>query len=114
MSERDDVELQDDRRRSTDRWHVGREIPLAMLVMVILQTAGGIWWLAQLSAKIDSAIATISEFRAERYTREDARRDRELLITLIDGLRAKDLELERRLLAHEERDARELWGNGRK
>lgn len=109
MVENDDGnELQHD-RRARDRWHVGREIPLAMLVMVILQTAGGIWWLAQLSAKIDSAIATISEFRAERYTREDARRDRELLITLIDGLRAKDSELERRILAHEERDARELW-----
>ena len=29
-----------------------------------------------LSNKIDNAVATIGEFKTERYTREDARRDR--------------------------------------
>lgn len=50
-----------------------------LVAAVVLQTAGGIWWFAQLSSKIDSAVVTIGEFKTERYTREDARRDRELL-----------------------------------
>lgn len=84
-----------------DRWHVGKEVPLALLLAVLVQTGGGIWWLAQLSAKIDAAIATLSEFRVERYTREDARRERELVLTLIEQQKQRDAEHERRLAALE-------------
>jgi len=62
-----------------------------------VQTGGGIWWLAQLSAKIDSAISTLAEFRVERYTREDARRDRELVMAVIEQQRQRDQDLERRM-----------------
>jgi hypothetical protein len=96
-------------RRSRDRWHVGREIPLTMLAGLIIQTGAAFWWASKLEAKIDSAIITIAEFKAERYTRDDARRDKEITLTLIDSLRGRTSEVERRLLAHEERDARELW-----
>lgn len=91
-----------DRRMARgDRWHVGKEVPLALLLAVMIQTGGGIWWLAQLSAKIDSAIVTLSEFRVERYTREDARRDRELVITLLEQHKQRAAELERRATAAE-------------
>lgn len=109
MSERDDTDQQDDRRRATDRWHVGREIPLTMLATLIVQTGAAFWWASKLEAKIDSAIVTIAEFKAERYTRDDARRDKELSLTVIESLRGRLTEIERRILAHEERDARELW-----
>jgi hypothetical protein len=74
-----------------------------------MQTLGGVLWLGQLSGKIDSAISMINEFKTERYTQHDARRDKELILTLIESLRAKDADLDRRATAHEERDARELW-----
>jgi hypothetical protein len=80
-----------------DRWHIGKEVPLAILIALVLQTGGGVWWLAQVSAKIDYAIATMEEFKRERYTREDARRDRELLEARVEANRAKDVEHERRL-----------------
>lgn len=67
-----------ERRKIEDRWHVGKEIPLAVLFTLVIQTGGGVWWLAQVSSKIDYAIVTMQEFKAERYTRDDARRDREL------------------------------------
>lgn len=86
-----------ERRRTTDRWHLGKDIPIALIVAVLLQTAGGIWWMAQLSSKIDNAIQTIGEFRAERYTREDARRDRELMDQKLEALRAADREYDRRI-----------------
>ena len=90
-----------ERREGGSRWHVGREVPIAVLIALLVQTAGGIWWLAQLSAKIDHAVSSITEFRVERYTREDARRDRELIVTLIEQVKQRDLEHERRMSAIE-------------
>jgi len=69
------------------RWHVGKEIPVALIFAVFLQTMGGTWWLSQLSNKIDTAVARLDEFKAERYTKEDARRDKELAaltLTIVD------------------------------
>lgn len=105
----DDVEEAESLREERRRWHVGREVPIALLLGLGVQTFGGILWLGQLSQKIDTAIATINEFKGDRYTQADARRDKELILTLIESLRAKDADHDRRLTAHEERDARELW-----
>ena len=77
-------------RRKPERWHVGKEVPLALLLTLALQTAGGVWWAASMSAKMDYAIQRMDEFARERYTREDARRDRELL-------QQRDIEHDRRL-----------------
>lgn len=95
-----------DRRAIPDKhWHVGREVPIAFIVAILFQTAGGIWWAASLSSKIDNAIATISEFKSERYTKDDGRRDRELLMQIFEQQRQTDREHERRLNALEERAA---------
>ena len=80
-----------------EHWHVGREIPIALIFVVLIQTAGGVWWASTMTSKIDSALVTLSEFRAERYTKEDGRRDREFLGLVLEGLKTRDGELERRL-----------------
>lgn len=84
-----------------DRWHVGREIPIALIVALCLQTGGGIWWASSMSSKLDTALSSLAEFRAERYTKEDGRRDRELMLQVIDAQRQRDIEHERRLEALE-------------
>lgn len=90
-------------RRVSDRWHFGKEIPIVLVLAVLAQTAGGIWWMAQLSSKIDAAVANISEFKTERYTREDARRDRLILDQQFTGGQTADRELERRINSLENR-----------
>lgn len=95
MSRPDDCPIDDETvkslsRRERDRWHVGREIPIAVLVMLAVQTGGGIWWLSGVSQKLDSVIAQVQEIKAERYTQADARRDLELI-------RMRDTDLERRI-----------------
>lgn len=92
----DDDDMRDSQRRARDRWHVGKEIPIAVLMMLAIQTSGGVWWAASLSSKLDSVIAQVAEIRQERYTKDDARRDMELM-------RTRDAELERRLNAIEQR-----------
>ena len=91
------MEWDGNERRSASAWHVGREIPIAFIAAILLQTAGGVWWAASLSAKIDAAIATIGEFRAERYTKSDADKDRALFLQLIAAQQQRDSEHERRL-----------------
>lgn len=100
-----DVE-KDELERRVDRWHVAKDIPVALILAVIVQTAGGIWWMAQLSGKIDYLIAAQTEFKAERYTREDARRDREFLEQKFTAGANADRELERRLGSLESRQDR--------
>lgn len=85
------------RDRRKEYWHVGKEIPLALIVVVLIQTGGGIWWASALSSKLDSALMTLAEFKAERYTRDDGRRDREFIGVLLEQIRAKDIEIERRM-----------------
>lgn len=80
-----------------DKWRVGKEIPIVLVAAVVVQTAGGIWWMAQLSGKLDAAVATIVEFKSERYTRDDARRDRELLDQKMTVGVTRGNELERRI-----------------
>lgn len=80
------------------RWHVGKEIPLAFLVAMIVQTVVFVSWFsdraARLEAKVDYVGEQMRDYRQERYTREDARRDQELM-------RQRDVEHERRLTALE-------------
>lgn len=89
------------RRRLGDRWHVGREIPLAIIGALAFQTVGAIWWLSQLSFKIDSAIVQIAEYKLDRYTKTDAIKDRELFLQLVEAQKQRDAEHDRRIAALE-------------
>ena len=91
-----------------EKWHVGKEIPLAVLFTLMVQTGGGIWWLAQVSSKIDYAVATLQLFQSERYTREDARRDKEIMLQIVETQRQRDIEHERRLVELESKAGRGL------
>ena len=86
----------------SERWHVIKGVPIAVLLVLIVQTGGGIWFLAQLTSKVDYAVATLQQFQSERYTRDDARHDRELLMQMVDSLRQRDTDHDRRLAILEE------------
>jgi hypothetical protein len=40
------------KRRQKDHWHVGKEIPLALVCALFLQSAAGIWWAATTTAEL--------------------------------------------------------------
>ncbi len=85
----------------TERWHVGKEIPLALIAALFLQTGGWIWWAATQSAKLDTLTNMVSDFKASQYTVSDGRRDMEIHLS-------RDRDLERRIgvLEVEARDGR--------
>ena len=72
--------------RRDDRWQVGKEIPIALIVMLLIQSAGAIWWAATQSAKMDALTTMVADFRAAQYTQNDAHRDLALTTLRIDDL----------------------------
>ena len=58
-----------------NKWHVGKEIPLAMIFGMLFQTAGIIWWAASLSGKIDNLTEQVSWLKADKRLQEDSFRD---------------------------------------
>lgn len=58
-------------------WHLDRRVPLALIVTIVLQTGGLIWWASQLSARVDTLERqqTISEPQRDRLTRVEVRID---------------------------------------
>lgn len=93
----DPMLLDANQAHQSEHWRIAKEIPVAMIVALMLQTGAGIAWLSNLSFKIDSAIQQLAEFKSDRYTKDDARKDRELVLQIIDGLRQRDAEHERRI-----------------
>jgi hypothetical protein len=87
----------DQETQSMQFWHVGKEIPLALIAAVVVQTGGFIWSLSSLSNKVDNLVETIREIKLERYTKDDGRRDRELLMQMLEVQRQRAGEHERRL-----------------
>jgi hypothetical protein len=86
------------------RWHIGKEIPLILIAGMILQTIGVVIWITQLSGNVGTLITQFAEFKLERssvaatsYTREDARRDRELIDQKLQSQLPVDREFERRI-----------------
>lgn len=63
----------------TQSWHIGKEIPLTLICGILIQTVFFAVWLANLSSSVGVLTAALVEFKADRYTGQDARRDRELM-----------------------------------
>jgi hypothetical protein len=89
--------------RRANNWHVAREIPVAVVLTLIIQTIAGVVFFTNLSAKVDTALDTLREFKQERYTRLDAERDRALLLEIIGSMRAQHSDIYKRLESVEQK-----------
>jgi hypothetical protein len=92
-------ELLDEARvEKHEPWHAVFDIPVALILTIGVQSAGAIWWASGVTSKLDRAIEQIQEYKADRYTKEDGRRDQALLFQMFEQLRQSDRDLERRVL----------------
>ncbi len=84
--------MEKDTEDAVDRrsWHIGKEVPLALIFAFAAQTVGLIWSVSGLYNKVDTLVQVVAEIRNERYTKEDGRRDRDAQIQ-------RDNEQDRRL-----------------
>jgi hypothetical protein len=103
VTDRDDDEpidelLEERRQRKHEPWHAVFDIPVALILTIGVQSAGAVWWASGVTSKLDRAIEQIQEYKADRYTKEDGRRDQALLFQMLESLRQSDRDLERRVL----------------
>ena len=64
------------RRRYADtHWTVDRHIPIALIMTLLLQTAGVVWWAATLSSRVDALEKLVNAATSERYRAGEARAD---------------------------------------
>lgn len=63
-----------------EKWHVGKEIPVAVILAFFLQTVGAVWWAATLTAKIEELSYQVAALTVDKYTKGDAERDRALFM----------------------------------
>lgn len=82
-------------------WHVERGVPVTLVAAILLQTGVFIWGASGLYTKVENVVDQLKTFAIERYTKDDARKDKELLMLVVDSLRSRDNELERRVASCE-------------
>lgn len=51
-------------------WHLDKRVPVAIIVALIMQTSGMVWWAAQASERLNSVERTIAQAapQADRLT----------------------------------------------
>lgn len=64
--------------RRSEYWHVGKEIPIALILGMVLQTGGWIWWAATMSSKLDNLVYQVAALTSAQYTQTDAQKDHAL------------------------------------
>lgn len=69
-------------KQNPEPWHIGREIPIAVLIVLLIQTGGAVWWASRVESQMQTISRQFERFDNERYTKEDARRDRELILQM--------------------------------
>jgi hypothetical protein len=93
--------LEDERAGKTSKneirrqgWHVGKEIPLAVVGVFIVQTASIIWFTATMVAKVDfmkdtEAVEKAAMVIDQKRQDDDARRSEDRIILRLDKFDAK-------------------------
>ena len=53
------------------RWHIDKNVPLALIIAIIIQSGAGIWWAATVNNRVERLESDIkaSAPQAERLTR---------------------------------------------
>ena len=49
--------------RDDQRWHLDRRVPIALIVTIVMQTIGIVWWAASISARVDVLERRLEEAR---------------------------------------------------
>lgn len=68
-----------------EKWHVGKEIPIAVIVTLMAQTGGWIWWAATQTAKLDNLVVMMSEYKRDQYTKTEAAKDMQFMLSRISN-----------------------------
>ena len=85
---------EDNEKERNKKWHVGKEIPLALILTLIAQTVGVVWWAATISTtqKADHdafVVATAVQQTVDRKQDEESKRAEDRVVVQLDKLNTK-------------------------
>ena len=86
--------LEDEEKERLGKWRFGKEIPLATVGVIVLQTVGVVWGAATLNAKVESnekaaSLAAVTQTTVDRKQDEEARRSEDRILTALEKLSSK-------------------------
>ncbi|MGP1675940.1 MAG: hypothetical protein ACTS6J_02125 [Burkholderiales bacterium] len=86
-----EVSMNNDSRR---KWHIGKEIPITLVITLVLQTAGIAWWAASISAQVvflkdASASAQVTQTAIDLRQDNDSIRAENRIIVQLDKINTK-------------------------
>lgn len=67
--------MTDAEREYESNWHLDKKVPIALIVTIMVQTAGGIWWAATVNARVNTLEAAVVQTapQADRLTRVEVK-----------------------------------------
>lgn len=85
---------QDQRKRYDDRWHIERGVPLAIILTLLLQTAGVVWWASSITAQVNTlqeqrVAAKVDQAAVDRRQDDDRERAEQRMLAQLDLLNKK-------------------------
>ena len=85
---------EDQQKERAKRWHVGKEIPIAVISAIAFQTIGVVWGAATLSARVDyiektEATAHLVQATVDKRQDDEARRSEDRVIVQLDKINTK-------------------------
>lgn len=81
---------------SQEAWHLDKRVPIALIVTVIIQTGGMVWWAASMQSTVAQQGEAIAELRRTETARAvEDRRISEALARLDERMRAQTEILQR-------------------
>lgn len=88
------MKLEDERAASGGHWHMGKEVPIAIIVAIIVQTAGVIWWAASTAAKVEfikeaGIAAQMVQTTVDRKQDDDARKSEDRIMSQLEKVDRK-------------------------
>lgn len=86
--------MSDPREGPRRQWHIGKEIPIAVLTVLLLQTGGWVWWAATISTRLDTlkenAIATVvMQAAIDRRQDDEAQRSEARILANLERVNQK-------------------------
>lgn len=85
---------EDQEKERVKQWHIGKEIPIAVIVVLILQTAGVIWWAASTSVKVEfmketNVASQLVQTSIDRRQDDEAKRSEDRILVQLDKINVK-------------------------
>lgn len=86
-----------DRRQHGDSWHLDRKVTIAMILAILVQTAGIVWSAARLSSDVDEGKRRIADLETS-VSKAQILNERVVRVeTLVEGVKSTVDRIERRM-----------------